>query len=533
MKRMGFRIGTEEDRTKQVIMPCDFQHGICIGMTGSGKTASLILPVMKERLERGHGILAYTYKGHEHRKIKHLAKQVNRLEDVIEIGKPHGQYMNLMASLELDAVKQTLQELISGFDSDKGDYWSLSAARLGTNVVDILRKLHKVDRLITNELGSSRKIRNVLVKELSDDTHPAMRYEYPEGEPSFKTLAEIVKSPMALKRFYEGLESVTKNIRNVIKAKETISYRRRRDYALFDDEDNLMEGDEDRDNNWESFAKKVTIALLRLEKSIAPYKDYSIKTDADENSGNNGVLQILNNAVLSLANKDYINIADIDLLESLNNGAIVIIDIEGIESDIHGVLLESILSKLSTRIRNGKPLPVSVFVDEANRVLLGDMDIHNDTLRESNVELILAVQNEEQMIEKFGETKWESIRKNFKHNYWISQEHEVTYNDDESWKAEALLISTKSLINAEYEFNALNSNQKIFEERFEFYDELPEKFVVEYDIVHFEKEMSMYLVDEKYSRKEVEYIGKELKQKLEKEMMRLGYAPKIEFELNI
>jgi len=532
MRQMGFRIDTEEETTQQVVMPCDFQHGICVGMTGSGKTASLILPVMKERLERGHGILAYTYKGHEHRKIKHLAKQANRLGDVIEIGKPHGQYMNLMASLELDAVKKTLKELISGLDSSNGDYWALSAARLGANVVDILRKLHKVDTLIQDELGTTTKIRNVLVKEFSDDAHPAMRYEYPAGEPSFKTLAEIIKSPIALKRFYEGLESVTRNIRNVIKEKEIVSYRRK-DYALFDVEDDFMEGEEDKSKQWELFAKKVTIALLRLEKSIAPYKDYSIKTDADESSGNNGVLQILNNAVLGLANKDYINVADIDLLESLNKRAIVIVDIEGIESDIHGVLLESILSKLSTRIRNGKPVPVSVFVDEANRVLKGDMDIHNDTLRESNVELILAVQNEEQMIEKFGETKWESIGKNFKHNYWINQEHEVTYNDTESWKAEALLISAESLVKAEYAFNALESNKKILEERFEFYDELPEKFVVEYDIVHFEKEMSMCLVDEKYNRKEIEFIGKDLKQKLEHEMKKLGYSPKMEFELNI
>ena len=532
MRQMGFRIDTEEETTKKVLMPCDFQHGICIGMTGSGKTASLILPVMKERLERGHGILAYTYKGHEHRKIKHLAKEAGRLEDVIEIGKPHGQYMNLMASLELNAVKQTLEELISGLDSSNGDYWTLAASRLGTNVVDILRKLHKVDTLIKNELGSATRIRNVLVKECSNDAHPAMGYEYPEGEPSFKTLGEILKSPIALKRFYEGLENVTKNIRNVIKVKKNISYRRR-DYALFADEDDFMVEDSAKDKHWEAFAKKVAIAPLRLEKSIAPYKDYSIKTDSDESSGNNGVLQILNNAVLSLANKDYINIADIDLLKSLNNGAIVIIDIEGIESDIHGVLLESILSKLSTRIRNGRPVPVSVFVDEANRVLLGDMDIHNDTLRESNVELILAVQNEEQMIEKFGETKWKSIRKNFKHNYWINQEHIITYNDDKSWKAEALLINDDSLVDAEYAFNTLFENQKIFEERFVFYADLPEKFVVEYDIVHFEKEMSMYLVDEKYYRKEVEYIGKELKKKLENEMKKLGYVPKIEFELNI
>lgn len=526
MRTMGFRIDTEKETTKQVVMPCDFQHGICIGMTGSGKTASLILPVMKERMKKGHGILAYTYKGHEHRKIKHLAKQAGRLEDVIEIGKPHGRYVNLMAALELDGINQALQTLINGDSkSNLSDYWTMSAARLGVGIVDVLRNLNKVDMLIKSEWEVNNRIRNVLVREFRDDAEPAMRYEYPEGEPSFKTLAGATKSPIALKRFYEGLESVSENIRKVIKKHSHIVLPKGIEYALFADEELV-----DESNNQENIVRKIMRAFLRFEESISPYKEYSIKADADENGGNNGVLQVLNNAVLNLTNKDYINNADIDVVQSLNNGAIIIVDIEGIESDIHGVLLETVLSKLSTRIRNGRPAPVSVFVDEANRVLMEKMDIHNDTLRESNVELVLAIQNEEQMIEKFGQIKWESIRKNFKHNYWINQEHTVTYNDVENGKAKPLLINDNLLIDAEYAFNSLSVNQKIFEERFEIDDKLPEKFLIDYDIIHFEKDKCIFLVDNKNQRKEIEYIGKELKTKLENEMKRLGYISKIEFQ---
>ena len=101
---------------------------------------------------------------------------------------------------------------------------------------------------------------------------------------------------------------------------------------------------------------------------------------------NNGVLQILNNGLMGVSNRDYINFDSLDIMEALEHKAIVIIDIEGLGKDIHGVLLESILSKLSARVRNGTPASVSIFIDEANRVLSTGMDTHNDVLREANVE---------------------------------------------------------------------------------------------------------------------------------------------------
>jgi len=518
MRPMGFRIDREEETAEKILMPCDFMHIICTGATGSGKTASLILPAMQERLKRGHSIIAYTYKGHEHRKIKHLAKIENRLEDVMEIGKPHGRYINLMASLELSAIQKTLESLIGGGVSSKGDnYWTVSASRLGVGVVDISRKLNKLDSLITAEFGDKHNIREVKVKEKDkEDKNVMVEYEYAEGEPSFKTLVEITKSPRNIKRFFSGIESVIRKVKSIVRAPRD----------LFDEveEKNTMDA---------RMVKKVAIALLRLEKSFLPYKDFSISLSEGEASGNNGVLQVLNNAILNISNKDYINTGEVDILRALNEKAIVIVDIEGLDTDIHGVLLESLLSKLSSRIRHGKPEAVSIFVDEANRVLLGDMDIHNDTLRESNVELILAVQNEDQMIDKFGVVKWDAIRKNFKHSYEMDSEHKVSYNNGITISTEALLIEDVMLDEAEYAFNALETTRNILTERFSIDMDLPKKFLISYDIVSFEKDMTMQLIDEKLNRKEIEYIGKELKKKLDFTMNSLGYIPKVEFKLNI
>jgi hypothetical protein len=509
MRPIGFCIDTEEKSVRKTMVPCDFQHAICFGMTGSGKTASLVLPTLAARLLRGHGIIAYTYKGHEHRKIKYLAKAFNRLEEVMEIGKPYGTYINLMSFLELNTVTKVLTSLIGGNVSKNGDsYWTLSAARLGVAVVDILRRIHKVDQVMTQELGKS-SIRTINMCDIDND-----EYEYPKGEPSFKILAEVTQDPNSLKRFFDGLDKVTLKIRNSIKKEVNLKER----YKLKESEHDAM-------------MQKAAMALLRLEESIRLYKDFTIDVNSEDGGGNNGVLQVLNNGIQNIASKDYVNTSETDILQSLNEGKIFIIDIEGLDADVHGVLLESLLSKLSRRIRHGEPTPVSVFVDEANRVLLEDTDIHNDTLRESNVELILAAQNEEQMMEKFGHVKWGSLKKNFKHCYEISVDHYVSYNDKNRWKGKAVLLGTKELNEVEYAYNTLPQNQNIFKDRFTFDGDLPKKYIIEYDIVSFEKEMSLCLIDEKSNRKEVEYIGKELKQQLENEMMRLGYTPKMKLSI--
>jgi len=524
MRSIGFKTNQQDESSNTIVMPYDFQHGICIGMTGSGKTASLILPIMEDRIQKEHGLLIYTYKGHEHQKIKYIAQKANRLHDVIEVGKPFGKYINLMGTLELDAVQKTLEELIAGNSKNSDGYWTLSAARLGVNIVDILRKLHKIEMLIKKELNNI-EIHTIFLKDDDNYENAAIRYEYPKGDPSFKTLAEIVKTPKTLKKFYSGLDKLVHNIREVITIDKLFDSNNTDDtYSLFFNErDEPSYRNRNLDIIHESFAKKIVIALLRLEKAIAPYKDFTIEVNSDSGTGNNGVLQSLNNAVLGLANKDYINIEDINLLEALNNKAIVIVDIESIDRDMHGILLESILKKLSLRIRNGKPSPVSIFIDEANRVLMQKTDIHNDTLRESNVELVLAIQNEEQMIEKFGLTKWESVKQNFKHNYHIDLKHQVSYNGQKNRKVEALLINEELLLDAEYAFNSLPENRNLFEERFYFEGTLPTKFSIAYDVVSFEKHMCIDIVDDTSQKKEVEYIGNELKEKLEFTMIELGY----------
>ena len=84
---MGFlQNSTEIEKSKiHTIPPMDFRHVFITGATGSGKTASIIMPTLLDRIEKNNAIIFFEFKGHEHRKIKKMALANNRLNDILEL----------------------------------------------------------------------------------------------------------------------------------------------------------------------------------------------------------------------------------------------------------------------------------------------------------------------------------------------------------------------------------------------------------------------------------------------------------------
>jgi DNA helicase HerA-like ATPase len=73
---IGFNTNPNSNgENKKLQISVDFRHRLILGETGSGKTASVITPIMFERMEKNHGILVFDFKGNYHYTIKALAKK--------------------------------------------------------------------------------------------------------------------------------------------------------------------------------------------------------------------------------------------------------------------------------------------------------------------------------------------------------------------------------------------------------------------------------------------------------------------------
>jgi hypothetical protein len=519
MGNIGFNVNSEEKKEYgSLSIPCDYQHALCIGATGSGKTASVILPAMKDRIEKNHALLAYIYKGHEDKKIKQMAKDAGRLSDVIEIGKPHGSYINLLSMLDREGVKNVFLALLGAgtHSSNRDPYWSNAASRVGVIMVEITRQMYKIHKFFIQNSTSKITFNQVKVTLEINDKKEDIIYLYPTEVPTFQTLFRVTNHAKYMKCFFDGLEIYIEQVHNALK-----NEIQQANVSILLSSNSSIEADQIK-----KFTKQVSKDILKLEKIIDNYGKFFVSIDSGESGGNNGVLQILNNALMGVSNRDYINDHSLDLLEAIENKAIIIIDIEGLGKDVHGALLESILSKLAIRVRNGTPSSVSIFIDEANRVLSEGTDIHNDVLREANVELIVAIQNEEQMITKFGDVAWQAIRKNFKHNYEINLDHNISYNNESNVSVLPLLFQEKSLRSAEYDYNFQEHVQKILYENFDIETALPMKFNIVYTVNIFESLGTIDIVDHNNMILSIEYLGVRLKQNLKLQMKKYGFAQK-------
>ncbi|WP_456322334.1 hypothetical protein [Hydrogenimonas sp.] len=492
MSLIGFL--ADEARGATGVVPFDFLHGFVTGSTGSGKTATVIRPTLKDRIERGNAVVVYAYKGHEHRYVKHIAFKAGRLEDVVEIGKPHGVYINLLDTLD----GRSLQKILHAANRSNDPYWSNSAARWAVAIVDVLNAIYNIEKWLVER--GLHEIKSVI----HDD-----RIIFGE-KPSFKELKKIVNNPKSFKRFLAGLGLLEFRLGEMVKNgfPQTMGMGcglpPGKEIGALDDEDLRYE---------------LAIKVMRFKNARGAISGITIDVDSESGAGNNGVLEVLYNAIVDLARKEFVNESEENLLEMIDRRKIIIVDIESLSTDIHSILLDSLLEKLSLRVRNGDPVPVTIIVDEANRVFPSDTDIHNDVLRESNNELILAFQNEEQMIRKFGEVGWDAAKENFLHKYHISQDHKISYGYGPGKAAEPYIADKEDLDKAEEHFNLLEANLNRLKERFYIRGKLPESFSINYHIKEFEESATVDIVSKETKEAiKAEYLTQKEREEIEKEL---------------
>ena len=386
-------------KEKELIVPKLYTHSCAVGQTGCGKTTSYIYPNLNERISLNDGILVMDYKGKEHNAVKVFANRHNRLNDVVEIGKPWGESINIIKYMSEANLEDFIVGIL-GLNDGKNDYWSSAGTNLGIACLNIIGKLENLINDMNKLDNKDSVIYNCFRTNLKDD-NPDLGYL--KGIPivkNLKSLYEITASTDSMKLFASNIDTLCCHIEEGIG--NTIFY---------DDVDMELE---DIDIKY----KNILESFCLLEDSIKKYYPV-LETFVKDKSNNNftSILTAVNKPLASYATKDYLNGDNFDVIEALNNSKIVVINTQELSEEILSNYCYSIFKELQKRVTKNKVCDVSIFIDEAQRVVSKYFDLPIDVLREAKVELFLSYQNEDLMIEKLGVSKYQSLYKNIAHRY--------------------------------------------------------------------------------------------------------------------
>ena len=412
---MGFIQSEQIDTTEKkssIIVPETFTHSIAFGETGSGKTSSFIYPNLLQRLKSGHGILLYDYKGKEHLSVKYLAHMVGRLDDVVEIGKPWGKSINLIEKMDEDELDKFFDNILDhGKDSR---YWQNSAKSLGQALLAVLKGIEAFSKSLQAIDGVSR---DEIETDLID------RFKYPTTR-TLNSLVKICKTFKVLNVFITNLYALIKEAEKLIQTAAK--------YALAD---NHLD-EQLRAKLTDAIAKKEMLrSIIQAHHNILQ----SFGEDSNENLTQN-IMGSLLSPLLSLSQNESFNNDEFDITKELNSGKIIIVNGEALSNAAIESLNNAILYELSKRTKSLNINPVSIFIDEVQRVVSKNTDLPIDVFREAKVDLFLATQNSALLKEKLQEEKFDALMGNLTQKFYFKSsndeglETELSLNELETFE---------------------------------------------------------------------------------------------------
>ncbi len=384
---MGF-LATQSSNTTTSDSFGRFEHTLFSGKTGDGKTTCGINPVLESRIKAGYGMLIFDEKAKEHRVVKNLAHKHGRLVDVVEIGKPHGAKINLFSNMSEKQVEKFARSIIK---NSHDPFWSDGGVALFVDLSTFLMRLKALHKYAREEFGITTTV---------------MSQKTPDSDGSF--VLDISLDPLTMREFGHYVKKIKNYIMLTGTASQYVNDIKKQAVTKL------------HETGWtEAVArKKLTnfdALVYELEEIVETIKGSKVKQDATEASGFNGMLFMIQASISGFMKNPYCNESNSqDIARLLSEGKIVVINSESFTGPVLSVILDKTLDFLSLRAKHKDPVPVAIVIDEANRVLGNGNDIRTDILRESKVEVIMAIQNDEQMIRKMGEITWSSMKQNFK-----------------------------------------------------------------------------------------------------------------------
>lgn len=375
--RVGFVDSTNSLNKNQnnILVPLDFTNAICYGQTGSGKTSSFILPNIEYRILEGHSVIIFDYKGNMHLKVKAIAERHKRLKDVVEIGTLWGMRMNILDGLSEKEIDTLLNS--SGLSSG---YWDIASRAL-------FKSLY----------FSSLELRDlyIFLKENNIEMYTQIRMF--KESPTFSVMYELLR---------EGnIEKYIHNIGGVIGLLHQL----------------LIENT--------TLKQKIVRVILHFEKKLRQFTSelnpYKLVKEDDKDAGNHAVMNCLKNTIQDLSRVSFLNDSYAKSLEWLIQNKIVIINSENIGKMATQIINARLFSTLKKRAGKTNVSCVTIFLDEAHKVITKQTLPETSVCRESRFEYIMAVQDELLLIRNIGSLEIEEMLVNIA--YVISYKN---INDD-------------------------------------------------------------------------------------------------------
>jgi hypothetical protein len=499
MSAIGFiKTQTKKQEDISQLIDVKFTHACILGETGSGKTTSMINPNLDNRIKLGHGVLVFDHKGNYHTTVKALAKRHGRLDDVIVIGMPWDKKCNIVEDMDESMFNDFLKTLVSHKGEDK--FWERSAISLAMPIWGMLLAIDKLKE--------------------------------------FKAYTPVLKD--ILKKYNKSLTS----LHRATVSRESISkFNKELDPLILDplSEDkkiNLIlsslikkhEQDMDKD------AYESIKAYMHFDKMYKVLQNELINTNNMRNKDNrtfDNIISSLNGPISQVAKHPYINVGEVNINKALNSGKIVVLLCNQLSEEILASITKSIFKNFHERIADDSVRDITIFVDEAQRVLNEDVDLPIDTIREARVDLFMAFQSKALLMEKLGQIKSMALDVNLTSKYYFKNSNndddmqsdklksfEFLTNKDngtKTHKAKPLFLDDKELFDAEYEYQKMI---KAFANYKEYLPNRRKKYILKFipsifdknllTIMYEDKKMKNVKISQKFSLKEFNNLKKKV-----------------------
>jgi|GEM_PF-2142750 len=362
--RVGFDVNAIEEKQTidPILVPLEFTNAICYGQTGSGKTSSFILPNIHNRIEQGHSIVVFDFKGNMHLKVKCIADNFRRLEDVLEIGVLWGESLNLLEGLSEKEIDTLLS--MGGHNTD---YWDVAALSLFKALYFSLLELRELYTFLKKIHGNI-------------ESSPLRAYDI---APTFNAIYALIK-PSEIEKHIAVLGGAVGLIHKTLVESESLQENSKLKYAL------------------SHFEKKLKQFALELNA-------FKHIKEEERDSGNHGVMNCLKNMIQDIARIPFLNDTRAKPIGELIANKIVVINSENIGKSATQIINARLFAALKKRAGDTKAQGVSIFIDEAHKIITPKTLPEVSVCRECRFEYIMATQDELLLRRGVGELETEEM----------------------------------------------------------------------------------------------------------------------------